>query len=174
MILKNGNLSLRTCEVADSKHLVKWWNDGKVMEHAGFPNGLGISEEQIKKDIEKTLKHQNFFIIELDDIPIGETNYRKVDEKTAEIGIKICDFSKHDQGLGTQYLKMLINHIFYDKNFEIIILDTNMKNKRSQHVYEKLGFKKKSINKDAYKNQLGEYQTSIDYELRKENYIKQH
>jgi hypothetical protein len=40
MILKNENLSLRTCEVDDSKHLVKWWNDGKVMEHAGFPNGI--------------------------------------------------------------------------------------------------------------------------------------
>lgn len=41
-----------------------------------------------------------------------------------------------------------------------------IKNTRAQYVYELLGFKKIAINENSWKNQLGELQTSIDYELR--------
>ena len=63
--------------------------------------------------------------------------------KKVEIGIKIC------------------------MGYELIFLDTNLKNTRAQYVYELLGFKKIAINENSWKNQLGELlQTSIDYELR--------
>ena len=39
------NLTIRQAEVADAKQLAAWWNDGAVMAHAGFPNGLGTTEE---------------------------------------------------------------------------------------------------------------------------------
>ncbi|HPJ76959.1 MAG TPA: GNAT family protein, partial [Clostridia bacterium] len=87
--------------------------------------------------------------------------------ETAEIGIKICDFSKQEKGYGTKLLSMLINSLFTDMGYKKIILDTNVKNTRAQHVYEKLGFKKLRVNENAWKDQLGEYQTSIDYELNK-------
>lgn len=35
-----------------------------------------------------------------------------------------------------------------------------------QHVYELLGFKKTAIHENSWKNQLGELQTTIDYELK--------
>lgn len=38
------NLTIRQAEVADAKQLAAWWNDGAVMAHAGFPNGLGTTE----------------------------------------------------------------------------------------------------------------------------------
>ena len=43
------NLTIRQAEVADAKQLAAWWNDGAVMAHAGFPNGLGTTEEEIIK-----------------------------------------------------------------------------------------------------------------------------
>ena len=49
--------------------------------------------------------------------------------------------------------------------YQKIILDTNVKNERAQHVYEQLGFKKLRVNKNSWKNQVGELQSSIDYEL---------
>ena len=48
-------------------------------------------------------------LIELDEIPIGEMNYGTKGESTACIGIKICDFSKHDKGDGKVLLSMLIS-----------------------------------------------------------------
>ncbi len=35
----------------DCEQLAKWWNDGKVMAHAGFPNGLGTTATEIEKQI---------------------------------------------------------------------------------------------------------------------------
>ena len=49
--------------------------------------------------------------------------------------------------------------------YKKIILDTNLKNTRAQHVYEMLGFKKIRINKDSWTNQIGELQLSFEYEL---------
>lgn len=92
-------------------------------------------------------------------------NYRNIGSGVAEIGIKICDFSKQNQGNGKILLSMLINSLFIDLNFQKIILDTNLKNERAQRVYEQLGFIKVRVNKDSWKNQVGEIQSSIDYEL---------
>ena len=64
---------------------------------------------------------------------------------------------------------MLINELFH-MGAKIIILDTNINNTRAQHVYEKLGFKKVKVRYDSWKNQLGELQSSIDYELTKDNF----
>ena len=47
-----------------------------------------------------------------------------------------------------------------------IILDTNLNNKRAQHVYELLGFQKLRIRENSWKNQIGEMQSSVDYELK--------
>ena len=35
------NLTLRNATVKDADLLSAWWNDGKIMAHAGFPNGTG-------------------------------------------------------------------------------------------------------------------------------------
>jgi len=98
-------------------------------------------------------------------------NYRNKGGGTAEIGIKICDFTLHDRGLGKILLSMLIFSLFYDMGYHKIILDTNQNNKRAQYVYEKLGFTKTGIRENSWKNQLGELQTSIDYALIPENFI---
>lgn len=66
---------------------------------------------------------------------------------------------------------MLISFLFNDMDYKKIILDTNAKNKRAQHVYEELGFKKVRVNRDSWKNQLGELQSSIDYELYQEDFV---
>ena len=51
--------------------------------------------------------------------------------------------------------------------YEAIVLDTNAKNTRAQHVYEKIGFRKVALHLNSWKNQLGEWQSSIDYKITK-------
>ncbi|GMQ57275.1 hypothetical protein AN1V17_16700 [Vallitalea sediminicola] len=97
-------------------------------------------------------------------------SYRNKGSKTVEIGIKICDFTKQDKGLGTMILKIFIRSLFEDYKFDKIILDTNLNNKRAQYVYEKIGFKQVKINYSSWKNRLGEIQSSVDYELLKDYY----
>lgn len=172
MLLEHQNLRIRNAVINDAELLKKWWNDGNIMAHAGFPNGTGETESQIaatiKTDSDDTRRR---LIVELSDIPIGEMSYYNVGEHTAEIGIKICDFSLHDQGLGKILLSMLISALFDDWGYTRIILDTNAKNHRAQHVYEQLGFKKIAIRENSWKNQLGELQSSVDYELYPKDFI---
>ena len=98
-------------------------------------------------------------------------NYRNKGSQTVEIGIKICDFSKQNKGVGKILLSMLISALFKDFRYQKIILDTNLKNKRAQHVYEQLGFTKLRVNQNSWTNQIGELQSSLDYELYQKDFI---
>lgn len=175
MLIQYKNLILRDATIQDAGLLSSWWNDGAVMAHAGFPNGTGQTAAEIAERIKKDTDKNRRLIIELSHRPIGEMNYttcsNQENEKTAEIGIKICVFSEQEKGYGKIVLSMLIAFLFYDLGYQKIILDTNLNNKRAQHVYERLGFRKLQVNINSWKNQLGEPQSSIDYELIPEDFV---
>ena len=170
MNLVLNDICIRNAVKADCQQLADWWNDGKVMAHAGFPNGLGTTAEEVAMQISAEQDDRGrTLIIESCGKPIGEMNHHRLDEKVAEIGIKICDFDYQEKGLGPIALSMLIKELF-STGFEKIILDTNLNNERAQHVYEKLGFKKLRVNIDAWEDQLGVMQSSVDYELTPEEF----
>ena len=165
MELKYGDLLLRDAVAADAPQLAAWWNDGSVMAHAGFPNGLGITEEKVTAGL-----GNGRLVMEENGRLIGEACYRKVDEGIAEIGIKICETDCQNRGLGRIILSMLISWLF-EQGFKKIVLDTNLTNKRAQHVYESLGFRKLRINYDSWTDQLGNKQSAVDYEMTEESFV---
>ena len=158
MFLKYENLTIRNAGESDAKRLAEWWNDGNVMAHAGFPNGLGTTAEKVAVDIRSDTDGTRRRLI-------------NTGNNTAEIGIKICDFSMQDKGLGKILLSMLISSLFEDMGYDKIVLDTNLNNKRAQHVYERLGFKKLRVAENSWYDQLGEPQSTVEYEMRKEDFI---
>lgn len=170
------DLVIRSATMEDADILNRWWNDGSVMAHAGFPNGLYQSLEETRRQIARNQESlSQRCIIEYQNQRIGEMSYH-IGDDFAEIGIKICEATEQNHGLGTTLLQMLIDFLFQDKalNNEVliqrIILDTNLKNVRAQHVYEKIGFRKVGVRMDAWKDQLGILQSSVDYELTREMY----
>ena len=169
---KYGEVSIRSAGIDDAGQLCKWWNDGEVMAHAGFPNGLGTTVEevaaQIRKETDETTRRH---IIFYKDIAIGEMNYRNLGNRICEMGIKICDADSQNRGLGKIVLSLFIDGLFNELGYEKILLDTNLKNKRAQHVYEQLGFQKLRTNIDSWQDQLGNLQSSVDYELTKQHFI---
>lgn len=164
MRLSRDDIVIRDAEAGDAAQLAEWWNDGGVMAHAGFPHGLGISAEEIAASLQNDSEDSRRLIIEKGSVRIGEMNYRRTDGASAEIGVKICRSDYQDRGTGSIVLSMLIRELF-SRGFQKIVLDTNIKNGRAQHVYEKLGFVKKRVNVDAWEDQDGVPQTSVDYEL---------
>ena len=164
MNLKYKNLTIRDAVAADAEQLTAWWNDGTVMAHAGFPNGLGTTMEKVIAGL-----GSGRLILKESERLIGEACYRKVGEGIAEIGIKICETDCQNRGLGRVILSMLISWLFA-QGFEKIVLDTNLTNKRAQHVYESLGFRKLRINYDSWTDQLGNKQSAVDYELTEDSF----
>ena len=171
MRLQYHDLLIRNAAAADADQLCIWWNDGRVMAHAGFPNGLGTTAEEIAEslaaDNDDTRRR---LLIEYQGRPIGEMSYRMTAPDTAEIGIKICDFSMQKKGLGKQLLSMLCKALFA-RGCARIILETNLENRRAQHVYERLGFQKKGVRYDCWEDQLGRLQSAVDYELTRDTFV---
>jgi len=177
-------ITIREVVADDVAQLTAWWNDGKVMAHAGFPKGLGTTveavAEQIAEQSKKNCRHMILYtdasVEGVNDLeicrPIGEMNYRELDESACEMGIKICESDMQNKGLGKIILSLFIEGLFTECGYEKILLDTNLNNKRAQHVYEQLGFRKVRVNENAWKDQLGEWQSSVDYELIEGDFVK--
>ena len=165
MYLVYKQITIRNARISDCTQLAAWWNDGSVMARAGFPLGLGITAEKIMADIATDSDDtRRRLVLLFGGNPIGEMCYSHVDSNTAEIDIKICESNYQERGIGRVALSMLIRNL-WETGYSRIILDTNPKNTRARHVYEKLGFQLVRINENSWRNQLGEPESSADYEL---------
>lgn len=166
MKLIHKTITIRSADAEDAPLLSRWWNDGTVMAHAGFPNGLGITPEEVSAGL-----GPGSLMLLFDGFPIGEMSYRSVCSDTVEIGIKICEPAYQNRGIGKIALSLLIQELF-SRGCSRIVLDTNLKNTRAQHVYESLGFQKLRVNMDSWQDQLGRWQSSVDYALTPDGFIR--
>lgn len=165
MYLHQNELTIRDALPADAPLLCRWWNDGKVMEHAGFPQGLGTSVEKITQKLLEPDNRTHLLIIESEGLPIGEMNWRREESDHAEIGIKICESDRQEKGFGSRLIAMLCRDLFANRGIARITLNTMLENQRAQHVYEKLGFVKTGVRENCWRNQTGRLRTAVDYQL---------
>ena len=113
MNIKYNHLCIRNAEKKDCEQLAAWWNDGTVMAHAGFPNGLGTSAAEIEKQIaDDSDETRRRLIIEYNDVRIGEMSFYVFENHRYEIGIKICESDYQEKGIGRVVLSMLIEELF--------------------------------------------------------------
>ena len=171
MLLQYHNLSIRNAVPEDAPCLSRWWNDGRVMAHAGFPLGLQETVQTIADSLRMDNDMHRRLILLCSNQPIGEMSYRIKDQSTAEIGIKICDFSQQNKGYGKIYLSLLITALFDTMGCDRIVLDTNVTNLRAQHVYEQLGFKRTGTRRNCWQDQLGNLQSAVDYSLTRDQFV---
>lgn len=171
MLIHYHDLTIRNAAPVDAPLLERWWNDGALMAHAGFPNGTGETAAHIAAKIagDDDAVHRRL-ILEVSGIPIGEMNYRNLNDGNAEIGIKICEADRQEKGYGRKFLSLLIAALF-QMGYEKVVLDTNLQNRRAQHVYESLGFRRTAVHEKAFQDQLGQWQTSVDYELLPRDFV---
>lgn len=86
MNIKYNQLCIRNAEKKDCEQLAVWWNDGTVMAHAGFPNGLGTSAAEIEKQIaDDSDETRRRLIIEYNDVRIGEMSFYGFENHRYEI-----------------------------------------------------------------------------------------
>ena len=89
MKIENRDLCIRNAAADDCVQLAKWWNDGSVMAHAGFPNGLGTTVEKIQEQIAyDSDSSKRRLIILYKGSAIGDMSYYNLGNNIAEIGVK--------------------------------------------------------------------------------------
>lgn len=165
-MLKFESLVIRKAQIDDASRLAEWWNNGEIMAHAGFPNGIGVRIEEVISLIKKDMDNFCHFMIEINKKAVGEMHYRKQSDTCIEIGIKICDMRFHNKGWGKKLLSLFIQELFKDKLCTTIVVNVAKKNKIARHVYERLGFKTKNSQKETANNK-----TTIEYELTLNNFV---
>lgn len=161
--LRYHSLGIRKASIHDAALLCKWWNDGAVMAHAGYPQGIQTTTEEVKQGLQNTDLHR--LILMMDHRPVGEMMVQEVEKGIVMIGIKICELAKQNHGYGKQFLSMLIHEVFQHYGIHKIVLDTDVNNQRAQHVYETLGFQKLREKKHYWQDPHGVWHSAIDYEL---------
>lgn len=170
MRLEYEDICIRNAEEKDCPQLAEWWNDGRIMAHAGFPDGLHTDVQTIRRQIENDSDEtKRRLIIQDRNTSIGEMSFRVLNETTVKIGIKICNPYFQNRGLGRILLSMLLKELFA-RGYVKIVLDTDSENRRAQHVYELLGFEKTAVREHAWVDQRGQLRTAIDYQLDKDHF----
>ena len=177
------NIIIRQLEVGDEEYLYKWWNDGKMMEHATFPFGTMQSKEAIRKDIINEIesysifpKSKRFIICKKDTVePIGEMNYTdwSARNQKCEFGIKICERTEQGKGYGKDALYHFIDFLFRSLNLNKIELTSMIDNERAHNLYKHLGFKMIGIIREGFfDSRKGSFSDVVYMDLLKSEWLE--
>lgn len=130
----------------DLENVLELWNSGEVMYYVGFPHGLGVTIEGLKRWLNgvnqnELRKHYSIYTHELG--YCGETYYDidKVHD-LATLDIKLLPKAQ-GKGIATYALSYAIDQVFSNNLATRAYVDPNPENKKAWKLYEKLGFKKK-------------------------------
>ena len=121
-----------------------WQNDDSIYLDMSMFKSFEYSPEKVDKYFDsKQEPTRILFAIMLEDKPIGEVQLKQIDfdNKECELSIHMQNDDAKGKGYGTEAERLAIQYAFEELGLEIVNADTIVKNVRSQHILEKLGFK---------------------------------
>ncbi len=122
---------------------MEWENDPDIYSDMSLFKPFIYTEEYADKYFDSKQKpDRKVLAIMLEDKPIGEIQLKQIDydKKECELSIHMQNDSYKGKGYGTAAEKQAIDYAFSELGMATVNADTIAKNKRSQHILEKLGF----------------------------------
>lgn len=104
------------------------------------------NEDNVNKSFDEEDKDNRriLFAVSVDDnpVPIGVLKLKYIDyeKKQCSMGISLTNDSVKNKGYGTEAEKLALKYAFNKLGMTRVNADAILKNKRSQHVMEKVGF----------------------------------
>jgi aminoglycoside 2''-phosphotransferase len=154
-IIEKDSVSLRLLTEQDKPLLLKWLTDERILNFWEGKSTVYTFEKVIENYYSEEDVECIRAIIECDGKSIGYVHMYKLNEEllneyeyplTDKVVYGIDQFIGEpeywDKGIGTKFMKLVLQYLTKEKNAEIIILDPHVDNPRAIHVYEKVGFKK--------------------------------
>ncbi len=151
------NVYLRPVELKDALIYCQWTNNPEVRLtfFTAFPINLIRQEEQIKE----LYKQRDFIpftiVVKKTDKPIGITAFHRVDlvGRAAIYSIVISDPGEWGKGYGSEVTELMVEYGFNVLNLNRIQLHVVVHNSRGIKAYEKAGFRKEGLLRQAmYQN----------------------
>ena len=136
----------------DYELYTKWLNDPEILVPLG--NGDCNSLPGEKAVLEKMANEQgNFAIVRgSDDALLGNCSFFDLDQRhrRAKCGLFIGDREQLGKGYGSEALALLVAFGFDEWNLHNIMLDVYAFNERALRAYEKVGFKRIGLRRQAH------------------------
>ena len=149
---------LREIEREDMTIINSWRSSKELIDHLGAPFRYINKEvdfiwfESYMQNRETNVRCS---ILNEEDQVLGLVSLTNIDRmnQTAVFHIMIGDRTHRDKGTGSYATNEILRHAFYDMNLNRVELTVLESNNRAIALYEKLGFKKEGIKREAvYKN----------------------
>ena len=155
VIISDDNVGLRLLTEHDKHLLLKWLTDERVLnfwegKSAVFDLNRVTEEYYSKEDVEiiRTIIEYNgkaigyVHMYKLNEELLNEYEYPLTDKVVYGIDQFIGEPEYWDKGIGTKFMKLVLQYLTKEKGAEIVILDPHADNPRAIRCYEKVGFKK--------------------------------
>ena len=120
-----------------------WSNDASIYMDMSLFKPYSYNKASVDRYFDsKNEPSRIIFAIMLDGKPIGELQLKQIDLEKAEctLSIHMQNDTVKDKGYGTQAEQLAVKYAFDELGMVAVNADTIMKNTRSQHVLEKVGF----------------------------------
>ncbi len=152
-MLKAKHVSLTALVNDDLPILMSWINEREqVLYNAPYKP---VHEDQHKAWFESIQNRSDVVIFGIRTIEnsklIGSCQLHSIDQvhRSAELQIRIGETSQRGQGCGLEAVRLLLEFAFNDLNLHRVYLHVFVTNARAIHLYEKVGFKKEGMLREA-------------------------
>ena len=154
MSISLDGVVLRRPEPKDVSYLYVYRNNWEVARClGGFRTGYSLQDLHEWIELHRSLENEVLWVIadEVTDTCLGHIGLYEIDFRVrkAEFAIVIGQKANWGKGLGQTVSRAAIDYGFDELNLHRIELEVLANNARAIHVYEKLGFKREGIQRDA-------------------------
>jgi RimJ/RimL family protein N-acetyltransferase len=146
-LLEGKNIRLKLCDKEDLDFFVDFWNN---LDYYG--DYEPIMEQMTKTEAEKRFadasEKATFIVQKKDGTNIGLIVYFGQSSGAKTVGYAI-EPSEQGKGYGTEALQLMVDFLFLAKEIHRVQANTDPENKASQHILEKVGFKKEGVSRKS-------------------------
>ena len=154
-MINGERLRLRGIEREDIPTFVRWFNDPQVRQYLLLFEPMSRAKEE--QWFEDHLQQNDLYLYGIETrskdewVLVGNCSLMNVDwrNRSAVFGIVLGERAFWDQGLGTDATRTMIRFGFHELNLNRIELEVNREHPRAIRCYEKVGFVREGVRRQA-------------------------
>jgi len=135
-------ITIKESSADDLENILTLWNNGAVMKYVGYPEGLGVSLDDLQEWLTWAIQKPSrchYSIYTLEHAYCGETFYAIDSHNAAMLDIKLMPTAQ-GKGIAYQALAFAIARAFEDGKAERVYVDPHPDNHKAWALYARSGF----------------------------------
>lgn len=165
------NIEIRRMLLSDVPLKVRWINDERNNQFLHYDLPLEIEKTEIWFNRNKDKDDRFDGIIICDSIPVGVIGLLNIKDKHAELYITVGEVKYKGRGIAQRACLLMLSQAFTQRKLDSVYLFTECENMAAQHVFEKIGFKNKTLKRNDALNR-GKLVDRYFYSILKEDYFE--